>query len=349
MRKTLFFSVIWFSFFLVGLTETVEAQSESNDTTKFTVLEISDIPYANAKGYWTHLATESTVFNKISMMKEATDEQQLGLCLDLFLPLDDSLRDHPLVMLIHGGAFYFGSKDDVALRQWCQHIASQGFVAASIDYRTGFLPTAAHIQRAGYRALQDAHAALRYLVSRQETFTIDTSLIVVGGCSAGAITALNLAYMTNDMRPEYTYEGSGFGDLGAIDTCGNDIRTDFKIKGVIDMWGALPDTAMMRGHDTPILAIHGDADDIVPYGHDYPFGAAGAMKSLFSDKMYGSSCIVEQAHKTGVPARLVTLEGQKHAPHYDPQTHEITEYFYVIQDAMDEFLKLLVKSNSTEP
>lgn len=349
MQKSVFPVAFWFLFFILGLPETVDAQTESaNDSAAFQVLEISDLPYAKAMGYWTQLATQSAAFDKISMMTQAMDEKLLDLRLDLFLPLDDSLRDHPLVMLIHGGAFYFGSKDDVALRQWCQHLASQGFVAASIDYRLGFLPTMANIQRAAYRAVQDAHAAMRYLVAHHESYTIDTTMIVVGGCSAGAITAMNLAYMTNEMRSESSFKGPIHNDLGTIDTCGNGFRTDFRIKGIIDMWGALSDTAMMRGHDIPILAIHGDADDIVPYGYDYPFGAAGAMKSVLSERMYGSSCIVEQAHKMGVPARLVTFVGQNHAPHYNRATQEFTEYFYIIQDAMDEFLESVVKAASVQ-
>lgn len=58
-------------------------------------------------------------------------------------------------------------------------------MTASIDYRIGFLPTMASIGRAGYRAVQDAHAATRCLVAHQEEYGIDTSMIFVGGASAG--------------------------------------------------------------------------------------------------------------------------------------------------------------------
>ena len=240
-------------------------------------------------------------------------------------------------MLMHGGSFYFGSRQDNAITQWCRHFASLGYVTASIDYRIGYFPTMQNIERAGYRALQDAHAALRFLVANQEKYGIDTSLIFVGGTSAGAITALNLAYLTNDTRPISTY------DLGNIETNGNNLTTKFSIKGIVDMWGAITDTCLMRGHHESILAFHGDADNIISYGYDYPFGKAGDIKKLLTNKMYGSTYIVNYAKRHGQKAKLYTLEGLSHAPHKDRLTMELNENFYFIQDKMTEFLYQIIK------
>ena len=322
-------------------------ENRYNDS-MFTVREITDISYAKAKGFWTQLNNDAATFDKLSMLAQAVDERQLDIHLDLFAPEGDTLMAHPLVMLIHGGGFYFGSKEDEAITQWCRHLASQGYVAASIDYRIGFLPTAASIQRAGYRAVQDAHAAMRFLVAHQDEYDIDTSLIFVGGCSAGAITAMNLAYMTNDSRPEYSYGGWARNDLGAIDTCGNALRNDFSIKGIVDMWGAIPDTVMMRGCNIPILAFHGDDDDIVPYDYDYPFRKAGVMRSALAEKMYGSSCIVDRAIKSGTQAQLFTFYGYKHSPHLDSETRKLNDNFFVIQDAMDEFFYGIIAPEKPE-
>jgi hypothetical protein len=223
-----------------------------------------------------------------------------------------------------------------------------GYVTASIDYRIGFLPTMASIGRAGYRAVQDAHAAMRFLVSHQDEYGIDTSMLFVGGCSAGAITTLNLAFMTNETRPEYTYSSFLTPDLGSIDTCGNSIRCNFRIKGIIDMWGAMPDTALMRNRNIPILAFHGDADDIVPYDFDYPFGVAGVLKTMLVEKMYGSSCIVDRAIKLGHKAQLVTFSGYKHSPHVDPGTKALNDNFFVIQDMMSDFFHEIIVPQKLE-
>ena len=173
-------------------------------------------------------------------------------------------------------------------------------------------------------------------------------MIFVGGASAGAITTLNLAFMTNETRPEYTRSGFLRPDLGNIDGSGNAIKTDFRIRGVVDMWGAMPDTTMLRGRNIPILAFHGDADDIVPYNHDYPFGIAGVLKTLLVERMFGSSCIVDRAIKLGHKAHLVTFSGLKHSPHVNPATKELNENFYIIQDMMSDFFYDLVVPEKPE-
>lgn len=316
--------------------------------TLFAVEELNDIPYAKVSGFWSELGDETSVSNKIFQMGNAISETQLDLLLDVFRPLEDTLQKRPLVMLVHGGAFYFGSKDDKSITQWCRHLASIGYVAASIDYRIGFLPTKTSIERAGYRAVQDAHAAMRFLVSNQEEYGIDTTMIFVGGASAGSITALNLAFMTNQTRPEHTHSSLFRPDLGSIDTYGNAIRTNFRIKGIVDMWGAVPDTSLMHGRDIPILAFHGDADDIVPYDYDYPFGVAGVLKTMLVNKMYGSSCIVDRAIKLGHKAQLVTFGGYKHSPHVDPNTKAFNDNFYVIQEMMSDFFYDIVTPQKPE-
>ena len=316
--------------------------------TLFAVEELYDIPYAKVSGFWSKLGDETAVSDKIFQMGSAISETQLDLHLDVFRPLGDTLQKRPLVMLVHGGAFYFGSKDDKSITQWCRHLASMGYVAATINYRIGFLPTMASIGRAGYRAVQDAHAAMRFLVSHQKEYGIDTTMIFVGGASAGAITALNLAFMTNETRPEYTHGALLRPDLGNIDTCGNAIRTNFRIKGIIDMWGAMPDTSLMHDRNIPILAFHGDADDIVPYGYDYPFGIAGLLKTMLVDKMYGSSCIVDRAIKLGHKAHLVTFGGYKHSPHVNPSTKALNDNFFVIQEMMSDFFFDIVTPQKPE-
>ena len=315
---------------------------------KFAVEKTSDIPYAHARGFWTEMPQEVPAIDKVFRVTDAVITTPLDLHLDVFRPEGDTLQKRPMIMFIQGGAFYFGSKDDKAPARWCQHFASQGFVTVSIDYRIGFIPTKASIGRAAYRSVQDAHAAMRFLVAHQEEYGIDTSMMFVGGSSSGAITALNLAFMTDEMRPGYTRKGFLRTDLGGIDTCGNAIKAPFRIRGIVEMWGALADTAMMRGHNIPILAFHGDADNVMPYDYGYPFAVANPLNTLVVDKMYGASCIVDRATKLGHPARLVTFNGMKHALHLDPKTKKPNENFVVVQDAMSDFFYDIIMPEQLE-
>ena len=344
-------SVLGTAYFHFQIHETPAFQDFENkryQETLFAVKELNDICYAHAPGFWSKMGDETDVTGKIFKMADAINEVPLDLHLDIFQPQDDTLKKHPLVMLVHGGAFYFGSKDDASITNWCRHLASMGYVTVSIDYRIGFFPAMVSIERAGYRAVQDAHAAMRYLVSHQEEYSIDTSMIFVGGASAGAITALNLAFMTNETRPKFTHGDLFRPDLGDIDTCGNDLKADFRIRGVIDMWGAMPDTTLLHRRNIPILAFHGDADNIVPYGHDYPFGIAGPLKTMLVERMYGSSCIVDRANKLGHQARLVTFSGFKHSPHVDPDTKAFNDNFFIIRDMMSEFFHDIIMPQKLE-
>lgn len=73
----------------------------------------------------------------------------------------------------------------------------------------GFLlPYKDAIDCAGYRATQDANAALRYLMHHADFYRINPDLVFTWGSSAGAITALNVAFLRDNNRPEsVTKEG----------------------------------------------------------------------------------------------------------------------------------------------
>ncbi|MDO9614390.1 MAG: alpha/beta hydrolase, partial [Bacteroidota bacterium] len=126
----------------------------------------SDLIYGRAKGYWTRSPYSNdpyiTTLSK-GLVKAFNDPEMLDLKLDIYYPKTDIFKNRPLVMLIHGGAFYIGSKESAAEQALATSFAKRGYVVASIDYRLGFKLTPSDIELSAYRALQDAHAALRYL------------------------------------------------------------------------------------------------------------------------------------------------------------------------------------------
>ena len=316
--------------------------------TLFAVEKISNICYGNSPGFWLEIDDNTKPMGKIIRVVDVRRTVPLDLLLDIYRPQNDTLRKRPLVMLIYGGAYYFGSKDDPKITNWCRYLASLGYVTVSIDHRLGFFPGKVGIERAAYRAVQDAHAAMRFLVSHHEDYGIDTSMIFVGGSSSGAVTALSLAFMTNEDRPKYARKGLFRPDLGDLDTSGNALQTKFRIRGVAEMWGAMSDTSALHGHDVSILAFHGDADDIMPYEYDRPFSVAKPFNRLAADPMYGASCIVDRATKLGYHAHLVTFDGYKHMPHVDPKTKVINDNFYVVRDTMSEFFHDIIVPQKLE-
>ena len=132
----------------------------------YKIEKISDINYANAEGYWCSLEPENEKYIRIitKTITQTAHKKDLALKMDIYRPIEDTLRQHPVILLLHGGAFYIGDKSDFTLSEWCKHFARLGYVAVSINYRMGFKISKKSIQNCGFMAIQDAHAALRYLV-----------------------------------------------------------------------------------------------------------------------------------------------------------------------------------------
>lgn len=281
----------------------------------------SDLLYGKAKGYWTHVPYSDdpyiTTLSK-GMIKAFNDPQLLDLKLDVYYPKTDLFKNRPLVMLIHGGAFYIGSKESACERELATSLAKRGYVVASIDYRLGFKLLPSDIELSAYRAIQDAHAALRFLSHNAKGLGIDPHQVYVGGTSAGAMASLNVAFMDDDERPERIQLAYREGRLGKIEESGNKYTEKFTIKAVANLWGGLADLNIIdRDEKISVLSIHGTADEIVPYETDYPFRNAGMINRLVVDKMHGSKMIDDRLRLLGIRNRLIALDGLGHEPELD--------------------------------
>ena len=295
-----------------------------------------DIVYGKARGYWTSNPEHEEKYVKIiakSILKTFM-EKELDLTLDLYSP-EDSLSKHPLIVFIHGGAFYIGDKGAETMTAWCRHFAQLGYVTASINYRMGFKPNKTSIQQCGYCAVQDAHAALRHLTAHAEELGIDTSFIFLAGTSAGAITALATALWTPQNQPGFIADNNFESSLGPLQNSGNNETACFRIRAIANMWGAVYDLDELDKNTVPIISFHGTADNIVPFDKGVPFSSLG--EKLF-DPMYGSHAIHEQLNRLQVRNEMYPLEKLGHGPYQDKKGHPNECYFF-IQQRMQEFFQ----------
>ena len=302
----------------------------------------SDVIYGKAKGLWTNSPYSDDPYIEVlgkGMVKSFSDPEMLDLKMDIYYPKTDVFKNRPLVMLIHGGAFYIGSKESACERSLATSLAKRGYLVASIDYRLGFKPLASDIELSAYRALQDAHAALRFLSHNAAGLGIDPNQVYVGGTSAGAIASLNVAFMDNDERPKRIVAAEKEGTVTRIEASGNKYTESFTIKAVANMWGAVADLNLIDKKDKiSVLSIHGTADQIVPYGYDHPFQNSLMVNRLLMDKMYGSKPIHERLSALGNRNRLVSLPGLGHEPeligasrlnqYMDTITNQVSRFFY---------------------
>lgn len=321
----------------------------------------TELNYGKARGYYTSkpidkIGTEqyaSIILEVGKSLARNVMMKELPLTLDLFEPVGDPVIRRPLILLIHGGAFIIGDKDTKTMRAIADYFAKRGYVVASINYRLGymFIPGGyVYLERCIYRAVQDARAALRFLVHNAEKYRIDTDYIFVGGNSAGGFTALKTAFMQQNEAFE-SASGNVFflrEDLGCLDCSGNDLKERFAVRGVINMWGALTDTSMIgKDEKISVLLFHGDADQVVPPGHQYPFANMGTeFSSFFSRKTFGSVSIYEQLNRLGINSKLVIFPGADHDPQIG-KDNKLNENMDIILENTQDFLYDIISADSS--
>lgn len=230
------------------------------------------------------------------------------LYLDVYTPNGDDNPKRPLIIFAHSGGFINGSKDVDDMVAICDSFARKGFVTASIEYRKGFDPLDAEsAERAAYRGLQDGKAAVRYFKENASFYDIDTNYIFFGGMSAGGFISLNVAYMDKEEeRPESTYGGGLVNDLECLDCAGNDFPHTSKVRAILDFWGGVDDTLVIEPGDIPMMIMHGEHDETVPFVYGHPFGLFTLPES------YGGQPISERAAHVGVYYEFFTSEGPLH-------------------------------------
>lgn len=260
-----------------------------------------------------------------------------SLRLNLYKPVGDGQTERPLVVLIHGGGFYAGHRDE--FNALCEELASYGWAAATISYRLGFYGTwlagppyaqdAAEVERAIHRAMQDARGAIRYLKGRSAQDSTSTSSVFMLGGSAGAITALHAAYLD---RPEermpttlaiapvqHLFNFYPRPDLGPIEGELNLNGHDASVLGVVNIFGALKDTVLVESDADPALfSYHQSGDPVVGCGVQRPYWGIGLGIPDNYPWLHGSCSIdarMEHLGFTGERYAFFLHNGNEHAVH----------------------------------
>ena len=185
------------------------------------------------------------------------------LLLDLYIPdelTQADVKQFPLMLMMHGGFFEYGSKSDSDVVASAQEYASRGWLVASINYRLQSddpVPSsrvqplydavggasATLLERTVVAAVDDVISALDFMEARDDVYMPWTT---VWGFSAGAYLALISGYSLDD----YGMEPVG-------------------VAAVIDYAGSISDAYIGTPFDDPagsdpvLMVIHGTADSVV--------------------------------------------------------------------------------------
>lgn len=250
------------------------------------------------------------------------------LKLDVWYPRDNP-NPTPTLVYIHGGGWIFGSKEG-AVYQLLPFL-EKGWRVVNVEYRM-----AGNSLAPG--AVEDTRCALRWIYRNAKQYNFDTTKIVLTGHSAGG----HLSLITG-MLPDGTaldnrcFAAEKYGDVtmkvaaivnwyGITDV--NDVIEGENLKNYAVMWmGSLPNAreiaksvsplTYVRSDLPPIITIHGDKDDVVPYSH--------------------AARLHEALEKAKVTNKLVTVKNGGHG------LFQLTEYV----TAFDEIWKFLKENKVT--
>lgn len=253
-------ALIWSS--SVGLESSVPARGRANNGQ--TIRLQSQVPPKGARA-----------FRDVEYVANGHARQKL----DIYVPASGT--NFPLIVWVHGGAWREGSKDNTRAT-W---LLDEGYAVASINYRLS--------QHAVFPAqLEDCKAAIRWLRANASRYGYDPNRIGVWGASAGG-HLVSLLGTTGDTkgidvgdnlgvssRVQAVCDFFGPSDLTKMDEqagAAGRFRHDApdspesKLIGVPvqenrEKTARANPINYVSSADPPFLILHGDRDDIVPFG-----------------------------------------------------------------------------------
>ena len=87
-----------------------------------------DVVYSVVEGYWDE-GPDHGMPDAIELASTLRPPKQLELKMDIYSPEGDGDAGRPLLLMMHGGAYLIGSKDEKGQTEWCKYFASLGYVA----------------------------------------------------------------------------------------------------------------------------------------------------------------------------------------------------------------------------
>jgi hypothetical protein len=269
----------------------------------------------SAQNYCGSSRYDQPVFTNIAVTSDITfgsnksvTNQTVTLKLDIYEPAADTATIRPLIILAHGGSFINGDKLDLSYIS--TELAKRGYVVASINYRLGlgFPIDSTRAMRAVWRAMQDMKASVRFFrkdAATANVYKIDTNMIFIGGASAGSIVALHYAYLDQPGEIPSMIDTTSLGGLeGTSGTPGYSTA----VKAVVNICGALADTAWMKPGDEPLVSVQGNDDGTVPYCSDFVYLASFKIMVV-----HGSGTLAVRALQIGMVNPIHTFYDQGHS------------------------------------
>lgn len=208
--------------------------------------------------------------------------------LDILQPAAPALGSRPGVMVIHGGGWVQGDKERM-LEEYCLPFIRHGWVVANVEYRLARAAPAP-------AAVSDVLQAAQWFHNHAAKYKVDPNRILVAGGSAGGHLALMVGMTPASVKIAGVIDFFGIADV-ADQLTGPNAR-EYAAQWIPEQPNRMelarrmsPMTYVRKGLP-PILALHGDADPVVPYQQ--------------------SVNLTKAIRSAGGDAELITVPGGKH-------------------------------------
>ena len=197
------------------------------------------------------------------------------LLMDVFVPKHRTRTPTPAVLWIHGGGWERGDKNG---NSGAQLLADEGFVTASLFYRlSGDSPFPADIE--------DCKCAIRFLRANAAKYGIDPDRVGVAGASAGGHLAELVATadqsaglegnggwqnVSSKVQAASAYYGVSDFTVGATQFQHHTGLVVLKLfrgteKDKPELYRKASPIFYVSKDDPPLLLVHGEKDDLVPF------------------------------------------------------------------------------------
>ncbi|MFA5834861.1 MAG: alpha/beta hydrolase [Bacteroidota bacterium] len=272
------------------------------------------------------LYSKSIVIPNITYL--SVDSIQLQL--DAYIPaknlggepwVEFSAQRKPVLLYIHGGGWSSLNRS-IRNLNFLPYI-DKGWAVVNIDYRL--------LNQASFPAcIADCRYALNWIYENANKYKFDTTKIVVSGESAGGHLALMTGFLTEDkeiaiphkpilreLKVAAVINWFGVSDIGKLMSFWNSKSFTEKLVGDTtkkeEIFRLCSPLTYINPSAPPVLTIHGDADNSVPFVH--------------------ATLLHESLQKHGVKNTLIVLQGKKHG---DFSEKEMSDNFKAIWKFLKE-------------
>jgi acetyl esterase/lipase len=242
-----------------------------------------------------HRSTGPAVIpDSVSLEANIPYDQYKETVLDILQSKEPSKEKRPGVIIIHGGGWVNGMKEQRVEYAALKYVA-HGFVVANVEYRLAKVATAP-------AAVTDVLKAAQWFHKNAAKYHVDAKRIVVTGDSAGGHLALMVAMTPRSAKlgppAKVAAVVNFYGITDVADQLEGPHMQKYAVAWVPEQDGRrelakrVSPMTYVRKDLPPILTLHGDVDKTVPYEQ--------------------GADLTRELTKMGADARLITVSGAGH-------------------------------------